>query len=121
MSFHINRNPVATPQSPNIAVPPPDTDTKAGPAPAMNSAHRTALSGRAPQQTGAAAPSPRAAVAVLGAIRTARPDAAQAIADKVFSDVDNGKLALLASHSTVNLKAAISLAARGLIALKNTP
>lgn len=121
MSIHIIRSPVTAPQSHTIALGDPAANTKAAPAPEMNGAHRTVLSERAPQQAGTAAPSPRVTLAMLGAVRAAKPDAAQAIVAKVFSDVDNGKLALLASHSTANLKAAIGLAARGLTALKNAP
>lgn len=100
----------------HVALGAPETDTKLPPAPGVNSTLRNMLPGRAPPQAGVAATSPRVALAMLG---STRPDAARAITVKVLSDIDNGKLVLSASHSTVTLTAAIGIAARGLMALRN--
>jgi len=124
MSINGIRSPASTaPPSPHVALGAPDADTKKTPTPGLTDAHRTVLSERAPQQASEAPASPRIVLAKLGAIRAepavgAMPDAAQAFAAKVLSQVDNGQLALLASHSAASLRAATGTAARGLMALR---
>lgn len=124
MSINGIRNPASTaPPSPHVALGSPEADTKRTPTPGMTGAHRTVLSERAPQQASEAAASPRIVLAKLGAVRAepaagAMPDAAQAITAKVLSEIDNGKLTLLASHSPAFLRAAAGTAARGLMALR---
>lgn len=125
MSINAIRSPAST--APPPAPGAPEADTKRTPTPGMTGAHRTVLSERAPQQASEASaspPSPRVALAKLGAAAPEHamgtvPDAAQAFAAKVLSEVDNGKLTLLASHSAASLRAAAGTAARGLMALRN--
>jgi hypothetical protein len=115
----------ATPPAPPAT--PGDTaaDTKgATPGPGMNGEHRSELSERPPQPGSETAIPPRIALTKLGSVLPeqaagALPAEAQAFADKVRSDVDNGKLVLLASHSTASIKAAAGAAFTGWLALKN--
>jgi len=98
-------------------------NTKKMPDPGLNDAHQAVLSDRPPQQGSEAAAPPRIAVAKLPSVRQepavdTLPEATQAIAAKVCSEVENGKVALLASHSAACLSAAAAAASRGLVALE---
>src|SRR4051812_26400950 len=120
MSINGLRSPAsAVTPPPHAANGKPETDTEA-PAPGVIDAHRTALPARPPQHAGEATASPRIVLSKLGSVRTepvagALADAAQAIATKVISNVDSGKLVLLADHSAASLTAAASVAASGVM------
>jgi len=122
MSINGLRNPASTaPPSPHVA---PEADAKRPPGPGMNDPHRIELSDRPPHQASETATSPRIALAKLGPMRPEQtvdtvPDATQTIAAKVCNEVNNGKIALLASHSAASLRAAAGTAARGLMALRS--
>jgi hypothetical protein len=124
MSINGLRSPASSlPPPPHVAHGKPETATEA-PAPGLIDTHRTALPARPPQNAAEAAVSPRIGLSKLGSVPTepvagGPADAALAIATKVIGEVDNGKLALLASHSVASLGAAASAAARGLMALRN--
>ena len=127
MSINGMRSPAgAAPLPPHAASGDTGADTKrTPPGQGMHGAHQTVLSDRPPQRASESGTRPRKGLAKLDPVGLARaasavPDAEQ-IASTVCADVENGKVALLASQSASALRAAASAASRGWMALTAEP
>lgn len=113
----IRRPATAVPPLPDVAPGDTGSSPKGVPASATHGAQPNGLSDSPPQRVSEAATRRRISLARPGHVTGAVPDAAQAIAAKVCSEVDDGQVALRGRYSAATLRAAAGVASKGLIAL----